>query len=145
MRRRNSSARPATFAAAVRDAGKPVELLVGENYSHLELPETLCSPYGVARAAVLEQDGPGRITLPPSAKRARTISAPPAFAFADADHGRGALTDGSGKITELPPTFECGDKGDRAGSGRGNLLGRGQPEPAIVLPHRRDLSSLTAG
>ena len=43
------------FAAAVRDAGKPVELLVGDNYSHLELPETLCSPYGLLGAAVLEQ------------------------------------------------------------------------------------------
>jgi len=43
------------FAAAVRAAGKPVELLVGENYSHLELPETLCSPYGLLGAAVLEQ------------------------------------------------------------------------------------------
>jgi len=45
------------FAAAVRAAGKPVELLVGENYSHLELPETLCSPYGLLGAAVLEQMG----------------------------------------------------------------------------------------
>jgi arylformamidase len=45
------------FAAAVRAAGKPVELLVGEHYSHLELPETLCSPYGLLGAAVLEQMG----------------------------------------------------------------------------------------
>ncbi len=45
------------FAAAVRDAGKPVELLVGDNYSHLELPETLCSPYGLLGAAVLQQIG----------------------------------------------------------------------------------------
>ena len=45
------------FAAAVRAAGKPVELLVGENYSHLELPETLCSPHGLLGAAVLEQMG----------------------------------------------------------------------------------------
>ena len=45
------------FAAAVRDAGKPVELLVGDHYSHLELPETLCNPYGLLGAAVLEQMG----------------------------------------------------------------------------------------
>ena len=45
------------FAAAVRAAGKPVELIVGENYSHTELPETLCNPYGLLGAAVLEQMG----------------------------------------------------------------------------------------
>ena len=45
------------FAAAVAAAGKPVELIVGENYRHLELPETLCSPYGLLGAAVLEQMG----------------------------------------------------------------------------------------
>ena len=45
------------FAAAVKAAGKPVELVVGEHYSHLELPETLCSPYGVLGAAVLELMG----------------------------------------------------------------------------------------
>jgi arylformamidase len=45
------------FAAAVRAAGKPVELLVGEHYSHLELPETLCNPYGLLGAAVLRQMG----------------------------------------------------------------------------------------
>jgi arylformamidase len=42
------------FAAAVKAAGKPVELLVGDNYSHLELPETLCSPYGLLGSAVLD-------------------------------------------------------------------------------------------
>jgi arylformamidase len=45
------------FAAAVSDAGKPVELLVGEHYSHLELPETLCNPYGLLGAAMLRQIG----------------------------------------------------------------------------------------
>jgi len=45
------------FAAAVRAAGKPVELIVGANYSHLELPETLCNPYGLLGSAVLEQMG----------------------------------------------------------------------------------------
>ena len=43
------------FAAALRDAGKQVELLVGEHYSHLDLPETLCNPYGLLGAAVLGQ------------------------------------------------------------------------------------------
>ncbi|MGE0257129.1 MAG: DUF6489 family protein [Alphaproteobacteria bacterium] len=41
------------FAAALRATGKPVELLVGEHYSHLDLPETLCNPYGLLGAAVL--------------------------------------------------------------------------------------------
>jgi arylformamidase len=49
------------FAAAVRDAGKPVELLVGDNYSHLELPETLCNPYGLLGSAVLDQIGLARL------------------------------------------------------------------------------------
>jgi arylformamidase len=48
------------FAAAVRSAGKPVELLVGDNYSHMELPETLCNPYGLLGSAVLEQMGLAR-------------------------------------------------------------------------------------
>jgi arylformamidase len=45
------------FAAAVEAAGKPVELLVGENYSHMETPETLCNPYGLLGAAVLDMMG----------------------------------------------------------------------------------------
>jgi arylformamidase len=48
------------FAAAVRAAGKPVELVVGEHYCHLELPETLCSPYGLLGAAVLQMMGLAR-------------------------------------------------------------------------------------
>ena len=47
------------FAAAVRDAGKPAELLVGENFSHMETPETLCNPYGLLGAAVLKMIGVG--------------------------------------------------------------------------------------
>ena len=43
------------FAAAIRDAGKPVELLVGVNYGHLDLPETLCNPYGLLGSALLDQ------------------------------------------------------------------------------------------
>ena len=42
------------FAAAVKAVGKPVELIVGDNYSHTELLETLCNPYGLLGAAVLE-------------------------------------------------------------------------------------------
>lgn len=45
------------FAAALRNAGKKIELLVGEHYSHLDLPETLCNPYGLLGAAVLAQMG----------------------------------------------------------------------------------------
>lgn len=47
------------FAAAVRDAGRLRELIVAENYSHLELPETLCNPYGLLGAAVLKMMGLG--------------------------------------------------------------------------------------
>src|SRR6266700_2035302 len=47
------------FATAIRAEGKPVELIVGNNYSHLELPETLCNPYGLLGAAVLQQMGLG--------------------------------------------------------------------------------------
>jgi arylformamidase len=43
------------FAAAVKTAGKPVKLLVGEGYNHFEMCETLASPYGVLGEAVLEQ------------------------------------------------------------------------------------------
>ncbi len=43
------------FAAAVEAAGKPVRLLVGEGYNHLEMFGTLASPYGVMGRAVLEQ------------------------------------------------------------------------------------------
>jgi arylformamidase len=45
------------FAAAVKAAGKRVELLVGEGYNHFELYETLANPYGVLGRAVLEQMG----------------------------------------------------------------------------------------
>jgi arylformamidase len=43
------------FVAAVKVAGKPVELLVGEGYNHFEIPETLASPYGLLGRAVLAQ------------------------------------------------------------------------------------------
>jgi arylformamidase len=45
------------FAAAVKAAGKRVELLVGEGYNHFELYETLANPYGLLGRAVLEQMG----------------------------------------------------------------------------------------
>src|SRR4051812_5311585 len=43
------------FAAAVKAAGKPVQLLVGEGYNHFEMPETLANPYGLLGHAVLAQ------------------------------------------------------------------------------------------
>ncbi len=45
------------FAAAVKAAGKPVELLVGESYNHFEMLETLANPYGLLGRAVLAQMG----------------------------------------------------------------------------------------
>jgi arylformamidase len=43
------------FTAAVKAAGKRVELLVGEGYNHFEILETLASPYGLLGRAVLQQ------------------------------------------------------------------------------------------
>lgn len=43
------------FAAAVKAAGKPVQLIVGEGYNHFELPETLGNPFGLMGRAALEQ------------------------------------------------------------------------------------------
>jgi arylformamidase len=47
------------FAAAVKAAGKPVELLVGEGYNHFEMLETLNNPYGLLGHAVFKQMGLG--------------------------------------------------------------------------------------
>ena len=43
------------FAAALKSAGKPVQLLVGQGYNHFEMLETLASPYGLLGRAVREQ------------------------------------------------------------------------------------------
>jgi arylformamidase len=43
------------FAAAVKAAGKPVQLIIGEGYNHFELPETLGNPFGLMGRAALEQ------------------------------------------------------------------------------------------
>jgi len=43
------------FYAAVKAAGKPVELIVGEGYNHFEMLETLANPYGLLGRAVLAQ------------------------------------------------------------------------------------------
>ncbi len=43
------------FAAAVKAAGKPVQLLVGEGYNHFEMPETLANLYGLLGRTVVEQ------------------------------------------------------------------------------------------
>jgi arylformamidase len=48
------------FAAVVKAAGKPVELLVGEAYNHFEMLETLANPYGLLGRAVLAQMGLAR-------------------------------------------------------------------------------------
>lgn len=48
------------FAEAVKKAGKPVELVVGEGYNHFEIIETLANPYGVVgRAALAQMKLPG--------------------------------------------------------------------------------------
>jgi len=44
-------------AAAVKAAGKPVELIVGDGYNHFELLETMANPYGVVGRAALGQMG----------------------------------------------------------------------------------------
>ena len=43
------------FARAVEEAGKPVELIVAENYNHFEVIETLANPYGILGRAALQQ------------------------------------------------------------------------------------------
>lgn len=43
------------FAAAVKAAGKPVELLIGEGYNHFEMIETIANPYGLLGRAALAQ------------------------------------------------------------------------------------------
>ncbi len=43
------------FAAALKAAGKPVQLVVAEGYNHFEMPEQMASPYGVVGRAVLAQ------------------------------------------------------------------------------------------
>lgn len=42
------------FAAAVKAAGKPVELIVGEGFNHFEMQETLGNPYGIGGRAALK-------------------------------------------------------------------------------------------
>jgi arylformamidase len=41
------------FAAAVKAAGKPVELIEAPNYAHLEMAESLGNPYGPNGRAAL--------------------------------------------------------------------------------------------
>jgi arylformamidase len=47
------------FHAAIQAAGKPVEMIVCENYSHLETCETFCTPYGQLGGPVLKMMGLG--------------------------------------------------------------------------------------
>ena len=42
------------FAAAVKAAGKPVELIVGDGFNHFEMQETFANPYGIAGRATLK-------------------------------------------------------------------------------------------
>lgn len=42
------------FAAVVKAAGKPVELIVGEGLNHFEMQETLGNPYGLGGRAALK-------------------------------------------------------------------------------------------
>ena len=43
------------FAATIKAAGKPVELLVADGYNHFEIAETLANPYGLLGRAALAQ------------------------------------------------------------------------------------------
>ena len=43
------------FAAAMKAAGKQVQLRVGPEYNQFEVMDTLASPYGLCGRAVLEQ------------------------------------------------------------------------------------------
>jgi arylformamidase len=48
------------FAAAVKAAGKPVQLIVAPNHNHYELQETMANPYGWAGRAALAMMGLGK-------------------------------------------------------------------------------------
>jgi arylformamidase len=43
------------FASAVKAAGKPITVLIGEGYNHFEIQETMANPYGLLGRAMLEQ------------------------------------------------------------------------------------------
>jgi arylformamidase len=43
------------FVAALKAAGKPVQLLIAQGYNHFEIPETMANPYGLLGHAVLGQ------------------------------------------------------------------------------------------
>jgi arylformamidase len=43
------------FAAALKAAGKPVQIIVGEGFNHFEMQETLGNPFGLAGRAALQQ------------------------------------------------------------------------------------------
>jgi arylformamidase len=43
------------FAKAVKDSGKPIEYIIGQNYNHFEMPETIANPYGILGKLVLKQ------------------------------------------------------------------------------------------
>lgn len=45
------------FLAALRAAGKSADLIIGENYNHFEIFETLINPYGLLGRAMLRQMG----------------------------------------------------------------------------------------
>ncbi len=45
------------FFAAVKAAGKPAELIVGESYNHFDMFETLANPYGLLGRASAAADG----------------------------------------------------------------------------------------
>jgi arylformamidase len=45
------------FAAAVKAAGKQVELIVGEGFNHFEMQETIGNPYGIGGRAALKMMG----------------------------------------------------------------------------------------
>ena len=41
------------FAAAVKAVGKPVTMVVGTNYAHMEMGESIANPYGPGGRAAL--------------------------------------------------------------------------------------------
>ena len=45
------------FFAALKAAGRPAQLIVGDNYNHFEIFETLTNPYGLLGRAMLRQMG----------------------------------------------------------------------------------------
>ncbi|MBV9829507.1 MAG: alpha/beta hydrolase [Alphaproteobacteria bacterium] len=131
------------FATAVGEAGKPVDLLVGSDYAHLELPETLCNPHGLLGAAVLDQMGlaasqPQTADARNSARRTRTIAATVALSSIHKSYGITVME----QDTLPQPTTSAATRETEPEVQAGILSGDTNPEtPTAIETDQRDTHS----